>query len=146
MKDTIEVPYYEFVIWYTGALGKKPDKIILNDFKISDFADAIVDSYGNNVFDNNRLAYDFYKKHKDDVVTITIEKMRGPAGDDGDFMNVIDFGDYTFYVDSNENFIDYYGLNKFLVRKKATYFQGYSIEPKNHLYNYLLHMQLHLLR
>ena len=107
-EDTIEVPYYEFVIWYTGALGKKPDKIILNDFKISDFADAIVDSYGNNVFDNNRLAYDFYKKHKDDVVTITIEKMRGPAGDDGDFMNVIDFGDYTFYVDSNENFIYYY--------------------------------------
>ena len=107
-EDTIEVPYYEFVIWYTGALGKKPDKIILNDFKISDFADAIVDSYGNNVFDNNRLAYDFYKKHKDDVVTITIEKMRGPAGDDGDFMNVIDFGDYTFFVDSNENFIDYY--------------------------------------
>lgn len=106
-EDTIEVPYYEFVIWYTGALGKKPDKIILNDFKISDFADAIVDSYGNNVFDNNRLAYDFYKKHKDDVVAITIEKMRGPAGDDGDFMNVIDFGDYTFYVDSNENFRDY---------------------------------------
>lgn len=106
-EDTIEVPYYEFVIWYTGALGKKPDKIILNDFKISDFADAIVDSYGNNVFVNNRLAYDFYKKHKDDVVTITIEKSRGPAGDDGDFMNVIDFGDYTFYVDSNENFRDY---------------------------------------
>ena len=106
-EDTIEVPYYEFVIWYTGALGKKPDKIILNDFKISDFADAIVDSYGNNVFDNNRLAYDFYKKHKDDVVTITIEKMRGPAGDDGDFMNVIDFGDYTLYVYSKENFRDY---------------------------------------
>ena len=106
-EDTIEVPYYEFVIWYTGALGKKPDKIILNDFKISDFADAIVDSYGNNVFDNNRLAYDFYKKHKDDVVIITIEKMRGPAGDDGDFMNVIDFGDYMFFVDSNENFRDY---------------------------------------
>lgn len=106
-EDTIEVPYYEFVIWYTGSLSKEPDKIILSDFKISDFADAIVDSYGNNVFDNNRLAYDFYKKHKDDVVTITIEKMRGPAGDDGDFMNIIDFGDYTFYVDSNENFRDY---------------------------------------
>lgn len=106
-EDTIEVPYYEFVIWYTGSLSKEPDKIILNDFKISDFADAIVDSYGNNVFDNDQLAYDFYKKHKDDIVTITIEKMRGPAGDDGDFMNVIDFGDYTFYVDSNENFRDY---------------------------------------
>ena len=106
-EDTIEVPFYEFVIWYTGALGKEPDKIILNDFKISDFADAIVDSYGNTVFDNAQLAYDFYKKHKDDVVTITIEKMRGPAGDDGDFMNVIDFGDYTFCVDSNENFRDY---------------------------------------
>ena len=102
-EDTVEVTYYDFVIWYTGALGE----ITLNDFKISDFADAIVDSYGNTVFDNAQLAYDFYKKHKDDVVTITIEKMRGPDGDDGDFMNTIDFGDYTFYVDSNENFRDY---------------------------------------
>ena len=107
-EDTIEVPYYEFVIWYTGVLDKKPDEITEDDFTECDFADAIVDSYGNNVFVNDKLAYDFYKKHKDDVVTITIEKMRGPAGDDGDFMNVIDFGDYTFYVDSNENFIDYY--------------------------------------
>ena len=106
-EDTIEVPYYEFVIWYTGALGKDPDEIILNDFKISDFADAIVDSYGNNVFDNNRLAYDFDKKHKDDVVTITIEKMRGPGGDDGAFMNTIDFGNIVFFADSNENFRDY---------------------------------------
>ena len=56
---------------------------------------------------NNRLAHDFYKKHKDDVVIITIEKMKGPAGDDGGFMNVIDFGDYTFYADSDENFRDY---------------------------------------
>ena len=106
-EDTMEVTYYEFVMWYTGSLGKDPDEITLNDFKISDFADAIVDSYGNTVFDNAQLAYDFYKKHKDDVVTITIEKMRGPDGDDGDFMNTIDFGNYTFYVDSNENFRDY---------------------------------------
>lgn len=106
-EDTMEVPYYEFVIWYTGALDKDPDEIALNDFKISDFAHAFVDSYGNNVFANNRLAYDFYKKHKDDVVAITIEKIKGPAGDDGDFMNTIDFGNYTFYVDSNENFRDY---------------------------------------
>ena len=106
-EDTIEVPYYEFVIWYTGALGKKPDKIILNDFKISDFADAIVDSYGNNVFVNNRLAYDFYKKHKDDVVTITIEKMRGPAGDDGKFLNTIDSGYDVFYAETDDNFKEY---------------------------------------
>ena len=106
-EDTIEVPYYEFVIWYTGALGKKPNEITINDFIECDFADAIVDSYGNNVFANDRLAYDFYKKHKDDVVTITIEKMRGPAGDDGGFMNVINFGNAIFYADSYENFIDY---------------------------------------
>ncbi len=56
---------------------------------------------------DDRLAHDFYKKHKDNIVPITIEKMRGPAGDDGDFMNVIDFGNYTFYADSDENFRDY---------------------------------------
>ena len=106
-EDTIEVPYYEFVMWYTGALGKKPDEITEDDFTECDFADAIVDSYGNNVFDNDQLAYDFYKKHKDDVVTITIEKMRGPAGDDDAFMNTIDFGNIVFYADSNENFRDY---------------------------------------
>lgn len=105
--DTMEVPYYVFVIWYTGALGKKPNEITEDDFIESNFVDAIVDSYGNNVFMDDRLAHDFYKKHKDDVVTITIEKMRGPAGDDGAFMNVIDFGDYTFYADSDENFRDY---------------------------------------
>ena len=106
-EDTMEVPYYKFVIWYTGALGKEPDEITEDDFIESNFADAIVDSYGNNVFDNDQLAYDFYKKHKDDVVTITIEKMRGPAGDDGTFMNTVDFGDIVFYADSDENFRDY---------------------------------------
>ena len=106
-EDTIEVPYYEFVIWYTGALGKKPDEITEDDFTECDFADAIVDSYGNNVFVNDRLAYDFYKKHKDDVVTITIEKIKGPVGD---FMNVIDFGGTELYADSYDNFIEY--MNK----------------------------------
>ena len=104
-EDTIEVPYYEFVIWYTGALGKKPDEITEDDFTECDFADAIVDSYGNNVFVNDKLAYDFYKKHKDDVVTITIEKIRGPVDD---FMNVIDFGGTELYADSYDNFIDYF--------------------------------------
>ena len=106
-EDTIEVPYYEFVIWYTGALGKKPDEITEDDFTECDFADAIVDSDGNNVFVNDRLAYDFYKKHKDDVVTITIEKIKGPVGD---FMNVIDFGGTELYADSYDNFIEY--MNK----------------------------------
>ena len=111
-EDTIEVPYYEFVIWYTGALGKKPNEITEDDFIKCDFAGAIVDSYGNIVFTNDRLAYNFYKKHKDDVVTITIEKMKGPAADDGDFLNVIDFGNYTFYADSYENFRDYLDYTK----------------------------------
>ena len=106
-EDTIEVPYYEFVIWYTGALGKTPDEITEDDFIECDFADAIVDSYGNIVFTNDRLAYNFYKKHKDDIVTITIEKMKGPVGD---FMNVIDFGDTELYADSYDNFIEY--MNK----------------------------------
>ena len=33
--------------------------------------------------------------------------MRGPAGDDGGFMNVINFGNAIFYADSYENFRDY---------------------------------------
>ena len=106
-EDTIEVTYYDFVIWYIGALGKDPDEITEDDFIASDFADAIVDSYGNNVFANDKLAHDFYKKHKDDVVTITIEKVRGPVGD---FMNIIDFGDTELYADSYDNFIEY--MNK----------------------------------
>ena len=31
-EDTIEVPYYEFAIWYTRALGKDPDEITEDDF------------------------------------------------------------------------------------------------------------------
>ena len=106
-EDTIEVPYYEFVIWYTGALGKTPDEITEDDFIESDFADAIVDSYGNKVFTDDSSAYSFYKRHKDDIVPITIEKMRGPVGD---FMNIIDFGGAELYADSYENFIEY--MNK----------------------------------
>ena len=106
-EDTIEVPYYEFVIWYTGTLGKKPDEITEDDFIESDFADAIVDSYGNKVFTDDSSAYSFYKRHKDDIVPITIEKMRGPVGD---FMNIIDFGGAELYADSYDNFIEY--MNK----------------------------------
>ena len=105
-ENTIEVPYYEFVIWYTG-FSKKPYEITEKDFRISGFADAIVDSKGIEVFANARLAYDFYKSNKDEIVTITIEKQRGPAGDDGSFLNIIDFGNEVFYVDSYEDFINY---------------------------------------
>ena len=103
-EDTIEVPYYEFVIWYTGALGKKPNEITEDDFIECDFADAIVDSYGNKVFTDDSSAYSFYKRHKDDIVPITIEKMKGPVGD---FMNIIDFGGAQLYADSYDNFIEY---------------------------------------
>ena len=109
-EDTIEVPYYEFVIWYTGALGKKPDEILLNDFIETAFADAIVDSYGNKVFTDDSSAYAFYKRHKDDIVPITIEKLRGPKGKTMSFMNIIDFGGAELYADSYDNFIEY--MNK----------------------------------
>lgn len=104
---TIEVPYYEFIMWYTGFLNKKPDEITELDFRRVDFADSIVDSNGVEVFANARLAYDFYKKHKDNIVTITVEKQRGPAGDDGSFLNIIDFGNEVFYADSLEDFREY---------------------------------------
>ncbi len=106
-EHTIEVPFYEFVIWHTGYLNMKSDEITEEEFRSSDLPDDIVDSNGVEVFGNARLAYDFYRKHKDDIVTISIEKMRGPTGDDGAFMNTIDFGEYIFYVDSYEDFIEY---------------------------------------
>ena len=111
-ENTIEVPFYEFVIWYTGFFNKKPNELTENDFRSSDFADSIVDSKGVDVFANARLAYDFYKKRKDGVVTITVEKQRGPAGDDGMFLNIIDFGNEVFYVDSYEDFINYIQYNQ----------------------------------
>lgn len=103
----IEVPYYEFVIWYTGFLNKKPDEITEFDFKRSGFIESIVDSNGFEVFVNSVAAYDFYTKRKDDIVMITIEKLRGPAGNDGSFWNIIDFGDEVFYADSREDFREY---------------------------------------
>ena len=106
-ENSIEVPYYEFVRWYTGELEKNSDEITADDFRYSDFTIAVVDSNGNERFKNVKLAYEFYKNHKDDIVTITIEKMRGPAGPDGKFLNTIDLGDIVFYAYSFEDFKEY---------------------------------------
>jgi hypothetical protein len=103
---SVDVPYYEFVIWYIG-FSKKPDEITEKDLRISGFADAIVDSKGIEVFANARLAHDFYKSNKDEIVTITIEKQRGPVGDDDSFLNIIDFGNTVFYVNTYEDFVNY---------------------------------------
>lgn len=110
-ENTIEVPYYEFVIWYTG-FDKKPSEITEKDLRTSDFVEFVTNSNGVEVFANARLAYDFYKKRKDDIVTITVEKQRGPAGDDGMFLNIIDFGDEVFYADSYEDFREYIQYNQ----------------------------------
>ena len=104
---TVEVPYYEFVLWYLGLLDKKPDEITADDFRSAYFSYAVVYSNGIKVFKTNRLAYNFYKKHKDDIVTITIEDMRGPASDNGAFLNTVDFEDKVFYVESDYNFKEY---------------------------------------
>lgn len=101
---TIEVPYYEFVIWYTGFLNKKPDEITENDFRTSDFVEFVVNSNGVEVFANAKLAYDFYKRYKDEIVTITVEKQRRHADI---FLNIIDFGDEVFYAESYEDFREY---------------------------------------
>ena len=106
-ENSIEVQYYEFVRWYTGELEKNSDEITADDFRYSDFVIAVVDSNGNERFKNVKLAYEFYKNHKDDIVTITIEKMRGPAGDDGKFLNTIDFGYEVFYAETDDNFKEY---------------------------------------
>ena len=106
-ENSIEVLYYEFVRWYTGELEKNSDEITADDFRYSDFIVAVVDSNGNERFKNVKLAYEFYKNHKDDIVTITIEKMRGPAGPNGKFLNTIDFGYEVFYAKTDDNFKEY---------------------------------------
>ena len=106
-ENSIEVPYYEFVLWYTGYINGKPDEITTDDLIYSDFVSGVVDSNGNERFKNVKLAYEFYKNHKDDIVTITIEQMRGPAGDNGAFLNTIDFGYDVFYVETDDNFKEY---------------------------------------
>ena len=106
-ENSIEVPYYEFVLWYTGYLNGKPDEITIDDFEYSDFVSAVIDTNGNERFKNVKSAYEFYKNHKDDIVTITIEQMRGPAGDNGAFLNTIDFGYDVFYVETDDNFKEY---------------------------------------
>ena len=104
-EHNIEVPYYEFVLWYTGYINEKPDEIDTDAFIYSDFVSAVVDSNGNERFKNVKLAYEFYKNHKDDIVTITIETMGRP--DDGKFLNTIDFGYDVFYVKTDDNFKEY---------------------------------------
>lgn len=103
-ENSIEVQYYEFVRWYTGELEKNSDEITADDFRYSDFVIAVADSNGNKRFKNEKLAYEFYKNHKDDIVTITIEKMRGP---NGKFLNTIDFGYEVFYAETDDNFKEY---------------------------------------
>lgn len=106
-ENSIEVPYYEFVRWYTGELDKDPDEITADDFKYSDFIDAIVDSNGVEVFKNVKLAYDFYENHKDDIVSITVKEERGPNGPNDIWFNTIDFGNEVFYNYSYDNFKEY---------------------------------------
>ena len=104
---TVEVPYYEFVIWYTGQLNKTPDELTEEDFRSSDFADNIVDINGVEIFKNARLAYNFYENHKDDIATITTkeEKKRGKYNDT--FFNTIKLDDIVFYAYSFDNFKEY---------------------------------------
>ena len=106
-ENRIEVQYYEFVRWYTGELDKDPDEITADDFRYSDFVSAAVDTNGNERFKNVKLAYEFYKNHKDDIVTITIEPTEVPGGGNWAFLNTIDFGYDVFYVETDDNFKEY---------------------------------------
>ena len=104
---TVEVPYYEFVLWYTGRLYKTPDELTEEDLRSSDFADSMVDINGAEVFKNARLAYDFYENHKDDIATITTKEEKRGGNYSGVFFNTIDLGDIVFYAYSFEDFKEY---------------------------------------
>lgn len=104
---TVEVPYYEFVIWYTGALDKKPNELTEEDFRSSDFADNMVDIDGIEVFKNARLAYDFYENHKDDIATITVKEEKHNSKYTNTFFNTISLDDIVFYAYSFDDFKEY---------------------------------------
>ena len=104
---TVEVPYYEFVIWYLGQFNKTPDELTEEDFRSGDFADNMVDIDGVEVFKNARLAYNFYEIHKDDIATITIKEEKNHGKYMNPFFNTIDLGDIVFYAYSFEDFKEY---------------------------------------
>ena len=104
---TVEVPYYEFVIWYTGALDKQPNELTEEDFRSSDFADNMGDIDGVEVFKNARLAYDFYENHKDDIATITVKEEKHNSKYTNTFFNTISLDDIVFYAYSFDDFKEY---------------------------------------
>ena len=104
---TVEVPYYEFVLWYTGRLNKTPDELTEEDFRSSDFADNIVDINGVEIFKNARLAYNFYENHKDDIATITTKEEKKRVKYNDTFFNTIKLDDIVFYAYSFEDFKEY---------------------------------------
>lgn len=104
---TVEVPYYEFVIWYTGQLNKTPDELTEEDFKSGDFADNMVDINGVEIFKNARLAYNFYENHKDDIATITTKEEKKRVKYNDTFFNTIKLDDIVFYAYSFEDFKEY---------------------------------------
>ena len=106
-EHTIEVPYYEFAIWYLGQFNKTPDELTEEDFRSGDFADNMVDIDGIEVFKNARLAYNFYENHKDDIATITIKEEKNHGKYMNPFFNTIDLGNIVFYAYSFEDFKEY---------------------------------------
>ena len=104
---SVDVPYYEFVIWYTGFFNKKPDELTESDFSSSDFVEGIVDSKGDKVFENARLAYYFYRIHKDENVTVTLDKQKSSKDIYGPFFHIIDFGNTVFYANTSDDFVNY---------------------------------------
>ena len=104
---TVEVPYYEFVIWYTGQLNKTPDELTEEDFRSSAFADYMIDINGVEVFKNARSAYDFYENHKDDIATITIKEEKHNNKYTNTFFNTITLDDIVFYTYSFDDFKEY---------------------------------------
>ena len=104
---TVEVPYYEFVLWYTGQLNKTPDELTEEDFRSSAFADYMIDINGVEVFKNARSAYDFYENHKDDIATITIKEEKHNSKYTNTFLNTITLDDIVFYTYSFDDFKEY---------------------------------------
>ena len=106
-EHTVEVPYYEFVIWYLGRFNKTPDELTEEDFRSGDFADNMVDINGVEVFKNARLAYNFYENHKDDIATITIKEEKHNSKYTNTFFNTITLDDIVFYTYSFDDFKEY---------------------------------------
>lgn len=99
--DVIETPYAEFCRWYTGYINMNAYELSEDEFRLSDFDEAILDN-NDKYFRNYHEAYDFYETYKYDICEITI------SGSDNNYINIIKlYNEKPLICQCWQNYIEY---------------------------------------